>query len=154
MVVGYHHFRKPPSVCWGLFSFNIQSNNLYGYPYITESYHLVKLSYFTNLDFPEIRWFPLLFTTIWDIWGEKLVWSHDEIWPDIISTKLHNFTRANSHLDGALVDVSPLPWRRKYLKIFAARKKRALQMCWCPLGYNSDKWPYKLVSGDISPISL
>ena len=41
--------------------------------------YLVKLSYFTNLDVPEIRRFPLLFATIW---GE-VVWGRDEIWPDL-----------------------------------------------------------------------
>ena len=37
-------------------------------------------NYFTNLDFPEIMGFPLLFTTT--IWGEGTVFSVTIIWPD------------------------------------------------------------------------
>ena len=40
-------------------------------------YMILAKLYFTNLDFPEIRGFPLLFTTIWGV--SSVVFGRDEI---------------------------------------------------------------------------
>ena len=77
------------------------------------SNHLAKLSYFTNLDFPEIRGCPFLFPTFWGpVRSCEVAMKFDHIWPESSTLRSESFLKFTGPANVQAIKVSQkIRWR-------------------------------------------